>query len=553
LRKVDLISQLGVIEATVHKPVYTMHKFWARRPWSVFRRIIEVFTRPGQIILDPFAGGGVTLVEGLIMKRRVVAVDLNPLACFIMETEVRPLDLRKFEAAIEALRPKLEPVAVQLYGTSCPRCGSVAMAEWIERRASSDKALSAYVHCSCGFTGETASGIGVFDEPPRLRPLAYPTQRIPPGEKTRDLIRRGYTHFHQLFTQRNIVMLSYLKSEVEAVADEEARTFLRLAFSSTLKWASKMSHRRGKVVEGWAMHAYWIYPRYLEINVWTQFLRRAGALVRGKRYSNSVIGAYARPARSFNELSRGDATYMIICGDSRRLPIPDSTVDAVVTDPPYGGNVNYAELSDYFLVWQSLYAPKEEEIVINPVRGIDLERYREGLREVFSECYRVLRPGAYLVSTFNSTDPMVVAAFVYSLRAAGFSFAGISYQPYLKAYETTFHAMQIDAVPFDFVFCFRKGAHRWRGSASMEDLKALLTRTLEWCLRSGQPLRDYLARTYPALIEYMAHAPLEKVLEAAELQRKIIDEHFEEFSRIRRKIARERIRNYERRRRGLGS
>ena len=38
--------ELERVQAKMHSPPYLMHKFWARRPWTVFRRIIGDFTRP---------------------------------------------------------------------------------------------------------------------------------------------------------------------------------------------------------------------------------------------------------------------------------------------------------------------------------------------------------------------------------------------------------------------------------------------------------------------------------------------------------------------------
>ncbi|GAH95598.1 unnamed protein product, partial [marine sediment metagenome] len=53
-----------------------MHKYFARRPHNVFRYLIEFYTKPGDIILDCFCGGGVTLFEGLATGRKVIAVDI---------------------------------------------------------------------------------------------------------------------------------------------------------------------------------------------------------------------------------------------------------------------------------------------------------------------------------------------------------------------------------------------------------------------------------------------------------------------------------------------
>ena len=120
------IESFGVVRATVHTPVYTMHKYWARRSWAVFRRIVQVFTKPGDVILDPFAGGGTTLVEGLIARRRVIAIDVNPLAVRIMRHEVAPLDIQAYRRAVRRLGEAVEPAARELYKARCPRCGGGA-------------------------------------------------------------------------------------------------------------------------------------------------------------------------------------------------------------------------------------------------------------------------------------------------------------------------------------------------------------------------------------------------------------------------------------------
>jgi adenine-specific DNA methylase len=76
-----------------------MHSYFARRPWSVFRALVEHYSNPGSIVLDPFCGGGVTVVEGLRLGRKVIGVDLNPLATFVTRMEVLPADLDELQAA----------------------------------------------------------------------------------------------------------------------------------------------------------------------------------------------------------------------------------------------------------------------------------------------------------------------------------------------------------------------------------------------------------------------------------------------------------------------
>lgn len=91
------------IKAQPHSPPYMMHKFWARRPHNVFKELIAHYTKTGDIILDPFCGGGVTVVEGLQLQRKVVGIDLNPLAAYVTEMEVAPVNLDELHRAYEDL------------------------------------------------------------------------------------------------------------------------------------------------------------------------------------------------------------------------------------------------------------------------------------------------------------------------------------------------------------------------------------------------------------------------------------------------------------------
>lgn len=515
-----------------------MHKFWARRPWRVFRALIERFTDEGDIILDPFAGGGVTLVEGLISRRRVVAVDLNPLAAKIMHHEVAPLDIGEFVKALESLKLMVENLMNRLYAVRCPICGRVGVAEWTEYDRETNEALTIQFICPEGHKGRKRPGP---DDLPSPSKTELPRRvEIPAGDKTSALLESGLKYFDELFTTRNLAALQHLRKAIECCgAPEDVKSFLSFTFSSTLKWASKMSHRRGEIIEGWAMHAYWIYQRYLEINVWRQFLRRANATIRGKRYTNRLINGYAIKGESFSELKKGRATYMILNIDSRELPIPDGEIDAVITDPPYGGNVNYAELSDYFLWWDSELSPKSGEIVINRSRGFTLEHYGRGLEKVFRECYRVLREDGLFISTFNSRDLRVVAAFLSALRASGFCYIGVSYQPYLKGYETTFHAMQVDALPFDFIFFFQKTAQMEsvrEVNDGAGDLLERVKRELERCMESELTEREFRAKTYPLMISAITSLEPQSAALIADYYETLIQDNRDYFSKIRGKV-----------------
>ena len=121
--------------------------------------------------------------------------------------------------------------------------------------------------------------------------------------------------------------------------------------------------------------------------------------------------------------------------------IPDSSVDAVVIDPPYYDNVMYAELSDFFYVWLKRTAghvfpelfrrrltDKDSEAVANPLRfrgrkgssalaGMD---YQDRMAAIFTECRRTLKPSGILTLMFTHKASGAWDALTTGLIEAGF-------------------------------------------------------------------------------------------------------------------------------------
>jgi hypothetical protein len=49
------------------------------------RNIIEMYSEPGEVVLDPMAGGGTTLIEAKLLGRRFIGADINPAAVKLCE------------------------------------------------------------------------------------------------------------------------------------------------------------------------------------------------------------------------------------------------------------------------------------------------------------------------------------------------------------------------------------------------------------------------------------------------------------------------------------
>src|SRR5436190_9626807 len=63
------------------------YKYPARFSPTFAKAAIEIFTKPGQLVLDPHVGGGTTLVEARALGREAIGVDISPLAEFVAKVK----------------------------------------------------------------------------------------------------------------------------------------------------------------------------------------------------------------------------------------------------------------------------------------------------------------------------------------------------------------------------------------------------------------------------------------------------------------------------------
>jgi adenine-specific DNA methylase len=168
---IEQVNPLAQREANAKRPIYMLHKWWARRLGCVFRTIVLTSLIPDEewkrldaiarkqgvtawhwfyyrqchldhhdadhtghgcaieliehhckdkIVLDPFMGGGTTVVEALRLGCKVIGVDVNPVAWFIVKKSIEPVDFQKLEAAFKDLEATLAPGILKWYRTRCP-------------------------------------------------------------------------------------------------------------------------------------------------------------------------------------------------------------------------------------------------------------------------------------------------------------------------------------------------------------------------------------------------------------------------------------------------
>ncbi|MHC5056189.1 MAG: TRM11 family SAM-dependent methyltransferase [Planctomycetota bacterium] len=96
--------------APVAGRTHAFYRYPARFSPRFARSVIEAFTDPGDLVLDPFMGGGTTAVEALALGRRSVGTDISSLACFIARVKTTLLsrsDIDTLHAWFRDVPPQL--------------------------------------------------------------------------------------------------------------------------------------------------------------------------------------------------------------------------------------------------------------------------------------------------------------------------------------------------------------------------------------------------------------------------------------------------------------
>jgi len=242
-------------------------------------------------------------------------------------------------------------------------------------------------------------------------------------------------------------------------------------------------------------HAYWLPNQYVETNVIDIIEKRAKSILSGVKYSKKTLPLTCREAKNFQELQQ-DGSYLVMTRSSTDLPIPNCSVDTIITDPPYGSNVQYAELSAVWNAWYSLFSGlndyifRDEEAVMNrkiKVKGAKTELdYEELLYRIFTECYRVLKPGGYLVFTFNNKNIKVWIAMMRAVAKAGFYLPedGVLFQDFIESYKNTAHLRYAGNIHGDFIYSFRKGENPAKAYLNGYNLQQLIEITVEQVIKS---------------------------------------------------------------------
>jgi 16S rRNA G966 N2-methylase RsmD len=281
---------------------FGVHGYFTKQPFKVVQAYIDRFTQPRDLILDPFGGSGVTAVEALMLGRKVIHIDLNPMSVFITKNLLAPVDIGELNDSFKEIAATFQSHAPKT-------------------KAAITAALKKY---------------------------PYPKDiRLMKNADVRSI--------EQLFTPLQLAQLAYLKSLIKKVKDKSVQGSLLLAFSSTITKINRTYHpstSRGDNAGDSAAFRYYrfrVAPEPVELDVLETFTTKVKKLIAAKK---EIAPFVTSTTIKNSQIYKGTATDL--------NEIESESIDYIYTDPPYGAKIPYLDLSVMWNSWLDLPVTKKD-------------------------------------------------------------------------------------------------------------------------------------------------------------------------------------------------
>lgn len=447
-------------------PIYNCHAYLTKVPVAAIKPFIEAFSKPGDTVVDFFAGSGMTGLAAHMTGRNAHLSDISVLGQHIANGYLAEVDAGAFREAAEQCVAATREAIGDLYMTRrstdnteavmirtvwsftyiCPSCDSKMV--YFMHLAPSGAQPATCPSCEQPFvrrswkrgadvpvevvvSGETGrqhtQGIAEIDhkriqaaqEDGRL--TRVPSHSI---ESDREMYSRsalakaGLTETRKFFSPRNAIALYELWNAISKVSDPAIRQKLRFAFTAILPRASRRYQWSAKRPLNAQNQTYYISPVYYEWNIFELFGRKIQAAIR----ADEIIDGRDGPLLLGNSKPRKVA-YDLASAD-RLEHLGDASVDYIFTDPPFGSNIFYSDMSLFHEAWIGKTTDNTSEAVVYTTgkrkNGAE-QRYHDLLLGAFKEGYRILRPGGRMSVVFGNSSGRIWGLVQRALRDAGFA------------------------------------------------------------------------------------------------------------------------------------
>ena len=450
-----------VVRVKRSDPAYMAHAYLTKVPILAIEPFLRAYTRPGNLVLDPFAGSGMTGIASAVLGRRAVLYDISVLGGHIATNYLNLVEPGELRSAAQAAIDEAKRRVGEVYVTTCARCGGgaeLSRSIWsiVYACPECSKPIRYYdalecvqwkpasvrcPHCRRSFKRRGAERVGeervadvvacpctrsLVEQPPgdplvapRIEGLSWPDVEI--GEdrqmyQASALGKHGLATTASFFSDRNRAALAALRAAIGSPTDGRLRSKLLFAFTAILARASKRYQwSRGRPLNA-ANQNYYVAPVFYEWNVFDLFGRKVEAAIRSDEFLRQ-----RRP----EIVDQGDLRVEYRVRSSESLDLADESVDYVFTDPPFGSNIFYSDMNLFQEAWLGVLTDPSEEMVVDRSGNGDghrsAERYERLLTRVLQECARVLKPGGWLSLVFSNSRGALWSVIQRATHEAGFA------------------------------------------------------------------------------------------------------------------------------------
>lgn len=369
----------NTLTSETHPKHYLMHKYWGRKAHNLIHDLIVRNSNPGDLVLDPFMGSGVTLIEANKAGRSSIGYDLNPISKLMTSvtlSDVSPETVMRLGLKIISSMPAELTALSESRCRICTKSVEYSNCVWSDGELAKIK----YVCATCG----TKTDIPIEQDRANIKraekllskTLKEKSVPIPNPELFQFVRRSGVSHLTGLFSPRNLLQIAFINNEISKTSNKEVRQALQIAFTSMLPNVSRMIPADLEKVtgkSGWQISKFWVPKVHTDKDVRKSFELRLGKVVSGLREIQSI------------KTKSPFAIHLENSADMRR--VKSNTVNLVIADPPYGDSISYLALS---MFWNSWIHPKvdyESEVIVDASR-------KKGSRNIeldWPKCLRKLK------------------------------------------------------------------------------------------------------------------------------------------------------------------
>jgi len=348
---------------------FGVHGYFTKQAWNVVADYMKNFTRPGDLVLDPFGGSGVTVIEALMNNRKGISIDLNPMIVFLVQSLMAPVKLIELEEAYDRVKTE--------FSLKEPKTAKEIK-----------KALKQYSY-----------------------PKGY---KLPKGSDVETI--------EKLFTDKQLAQLALLKNIILKEKDKNIRDSFLLMFSGLLTKVNLTYHASSVRTDGggdaaaFRYYRYRIAPRPVELDILSYFALRYKKVKAAKKEMEYFIN---QDTITNAQVLKGTATDLSW--------IPKESVDYIYTDPPYGKKIPYLDLSVMWNAWLDLEVTENdynEEAIEGGDREKSKEEYNKLIAQSIKEMYRVLKFNRWMSFVFAHKDPEFWHLIIETAENCGFEYIG---------------------------------------------------------------------------------------------------------------------------------